>query len=865
MPRRHPLHGRHPNATRRDVHYWRNRRDRLSSAFGGDIAAGHRFATASSTNYDWTMWECNDAIDTFSDLPGITYAFEVRTTSNATMRFFNIGSSSGSSGEDCRLTLRANESFHIECRDSTGGGSPGGWLIDRHYTNTTDIRDGNWHMVVLSFDVATATSYLYVSDTNGDFIQQAITSDRASTPQSGNGAIDLNTRLHYGCNGTGSGDKSPATEIEFRGFFVWDIAVDLASKNTRDKFYKDGARVGFGVDYDRPTGQKPVFTANATPTALNFGTGFGGTWILSGMDQEGKRGVDYPWDENKIAFFPQTKIDGAIETEWTEVTPSGTATDHDHTSASTSVATADVSGTWPADDVFPHLFGQSMHIGTSDNSTEEGMVVDSTSGWFNANLPDIPLHFHFWANNTSTGTGWKLRFRIWHDFSGASTAYTDFRYSIVDIPSGFFTLSVLPELVGEAGTYGDGHVGEYESITDGAGGAWDKTAIDRFEMLGIDLDGFYNPTNATTKTYSLTYMGATKGYNHTAVIIPFMDDGNDAFMDITESGATAFAYFNTNNIPLGIGLIGREATNSNFLVKADLDLMEAQGNYEFNLHGTASMSDAKVIPVKTLSTTTWTQGTTLTQSPTAETWTLHQFIDDGDGTGSMFVLPDTDVAVVDETLTSTESDTAVVEGVLRVPTQAEYEAVIQLDIDQIEAVATYSSWKPQYYVYPLGAYKNGSLAACQNLQQALIAKGVLMARGPKPTLLGSPVAIYPFDSLTATVEDAGMDMLAVTGVSMEDSDLFTLDENYNVQHVGGTLGTVGGVSWSYFHVVTNTARPGGTLMNLAELKVAVDTWDAARTAGTHKLMKPSEYYAELSDWSSTMPIQYSRFDHDPES
>lgn len=168
-----------------------------------------------------------------------------------------------------RLTIQrdAGDKYSFELQTTVGVVT-----FEMYSSSSWTISDG-WHHILASWDLATASRYLYINDTD----------DIGSVPTNNNNNIDYTQTGHViGALTSPFSNKFNGDMAQF--YFNNATSLDLSVEANRRKFISaDGKPVDVGVDGSLPTGTAPriyldLASGDAVSTfATNKGTGGGMT------------------------------------------------------------------------------------------------------------------------------------------------------------------------------------------------------------------------------------------------------------------------------------------------------------------------------------------------------------------------------------------------------------------------------------------------------------------------------------------------------------------------------------------------------------------------------------------------------------
>jgi hypothetical protein len=181
-----------------------------------------------------------------------------------------------------RIVIGDQASGRFWLRHSTGnlltlyGYSPTGSESIALFSNTAYTTSASWLHVLMSWDLATTTTYLYINDV----------SDKSASSRSANLDIDytLSADLRIGAQPSGA-EKINGCLAEF--YFSPGNYLDLSIKANRRRFITaDGKPAQLGIDGSVPTGTAPILYLHLDngEAVENFATnrGTGGNFTITG-------------------------------------------------------------------------------------------------------------------------------------------------------------------------------------------------------------------------------------------------------------------------------------------------------------------------------------------------------------------------------------------------------------------------------------------------------------------------------------------------------------------------------------------------------------------------------------------------------
>ena len=621
---------------------------------------------------------------------------------------------------------------------------------------------------------------------------------------------NVNRRHNIGAAGY---NTITTTTAPYRGeigqLLVNNAFANLADPATLARFCAaDGEPVDMGADGSLPFGAVPLIYFNGEATAANFGQVQGSlTFTMLG------RGVDPSIeDPDKLAFFPQTVIDDALNASWTD---------------EGSIIRAERSD-------YAHIHGQAITLTNSIISTAEGInrVINVAADAQDLNRPII---VNVWLSGGSApGTRiWRIRL---YNSSASDANYGEVIFALPDgqnmgpqqftILPVWFTLAPLSE--------GSGYLSKGCSVTQ-VGTGWNRASVtQRVRVLVEDSQSHDRPGTPDPRKWA--YLGMQRGYPHTPCYIINQDDGRASMITQLHdpgTGAVGFyAYANALGLRHGVNQIGRQIGEAGSWTLAQWNDLMADGLLEVNVHSAYSYTTELdlVIPY---TGSGFVINATLTSSAGGSA-TILEVLD-----GILIVEGVTGTFATGNTLTDGTGSGAI-SDTPRAPLAADYIAVMDNEIDCIltKGAIPPPRFERRIFVYPQGGFRNND-AQGQPLFDAMAAR-MDIARSTIGFYFGA--AAYIGTPAAKTLgSNWGVMRYSVGGVGIEDTDRFTAIADVTERLIGVTA-QVGGCFWLYYHNVLLASDPRGNSSIPVDELFAVGAAVAAEVdSGRAKNMYAGDY------------------------
>jgi len=595
---------------------------------------------------------------------------------------------------------------------------------------------------------------------------------------------------------------------------------------------------------------QPLIHFDGGPTAWNYGEHSG---TLASFLMRG-RGVDHPYDVNKIAFRKVTVLDDVTPASWNNLPA---APDGDK-SQSTDIAAN-----------MPRITaGKGLCLSNTAAGPWEGYYRTLT---LTTDLSGLPINFLFHSNRWGIGNG-DIRITMYHNYAGAPTAFSQYLFdSPANTNSGDMVCSVSPDdAVGR--TVNTGYLPENSSVTIGGGGAWlPASGIDRIEVEFRNLHSYYS-YNRLGATSHAALLGITRGLPFTPTIINVADDGRNELVDSDGTGfygssLNTFEYIDAINaagvyLPMHVGVIAfTGAWAANKVTLPQMQAAVANGNNHVITHGEYHLDYLKQLDV------TYTGGggqkfvdadlnATLTDTG-AGSGRLAEIVFDSGVYQTLLLEIDTPGATDFNTTGAISGGSGV--GTYAIAQSDPTSAMIQLVLDRVKNWITdagFNAEMAKHYVYPQGAYRY-TLAMEALVMQALEDSGFKTARTTAEWTSGG------YGKIAGTTGEVGIDSFKLSSYGLEDRVYhMVVDETDYANKALPYLYSVGGIHIARWHspVVGVPAAPPATELDVDDLFTFLDAQAAQVAAGDMKCLTMEELYSQVAahmKWTLTKCEDYA--------